>query len=193
MGQLIKTKILNKTKTIHNMATWKIDPSHSDVQFKVKHLMITTVTGQFAKFDATMETTGNDFSTANITFEADVDSISTQNAQRDQHLQAADFFEAATYPKLTFVSKEVKKVDDDSYKVTGDLTIKGNTRPVELNVEFGGEVVDPYGQTKAGFELSGKINRKDFGLTFHATTETGGLLLSDEVRLLASVQMVKQQ
>ncbi|SEA61839.1 Polyisoprenoid-binding protein YceI [Chitinophaga terrae (ex Kim and Jung 2007)] len=175
------------------MATWKIDPSHSDVQFKVKHLMITTVTGQFAKFDATMETTGNDFSTANITFEADVDSISTQNAQRDQHLQAADFFEAATYPKLTFVSKEVKKVDDDSYKVTGDLTIKGNTRPVELNVEFGGEVVDPYGQTKAGFELSGKINRKDFGLTFHATTETGGLLLSDEVRLLASVQMVKQQ
>ncbi|MDQ0105155.1 polyisoprenoid-binding protein YceI [Chitinophaga terrae (ex Kim and Jung 2007)] len=175
------------------MATWKIDPSHSDVQFKVKHLMITTVTGQFAKFDATMETTGNDFSTANITFEADVDSISTQNAQRDQHLQAADFFEAATYPKLTFVSKEVKKVDDDNYKVTGDLTIKGNTRPVELNVEFGGEVVDPYGQTKAGFELSGKINRKDFGLTFHATTETGGLLLSDEVRLLASVQMVKQQ
>jgi polyisoprenoid-binding protein YceI len=174
------------------MATWKIDPSHSDVQFKVKHLMITTVTGQFAKFDATMETTGDDFSTANITFEADVDSISTQNAQRDQHLQAADFFEAATYPKLTFVSKEVKKVDDDNYKVAGDLTIKGNTRPVELNVEFGGEVVDPYGQTKAGFELSGKINRKDFGLTFHATTETGGLLLSDEVRLLASVQMVKQ-
>lgn len=175
------------------MATWKIDASHSDVQFKIKHLMITTVTGQFAKFDATMETTGDDFSAANISFEADVDSISTQNAQRDQHLQAADFFEAGTYPKLTFVSKGVKKVDNENYKVSGDLTIKGNTRPVELDVEFGGEVVDPYGQTKAGFDLSGKINRKDFGLTFHATTETGGLLLSDEVRLLASVQMIKQQ
>ncbi|RFS22528.1 polyisoprenoid-binding protein [Chitinophaga silvatica] len=174
------------------MATWKIDPSHSDVQFKVKHLMITTVTGQFAKFDATMQTADSDFSTANISFEADIDSISTQNTQRDQHLQAADFFEADKFPKLSFVSKEVKKIDDENYKLVGDLTIKGNTKPVELNVEFGGEVVDPYGQTKAGFELSGKINRKDFGLTFNATTETGGILLSDEVRLLASVQMVKQ-
>ncbi|HEY8958843.1 YceI family protein [Chitinophaga sp.] len=175
------------------MTTWKIDPSHSDVQFKIKHLMITTVTGQFAKFDGTMQTVDNDFSTANITFEADINSISTQNAQRDAHLQAADFFEAEKYPKLTFVSKEVKKIDADTFKLVGDLTIRDNTRPVELNVEFGGEVVDPYGQTKAGFELSGKINRKDFGLTFHATTETGGLLLSDEVKLLASVQMVKQQ
>jgi polyisoprenoid-binding protein YceI len=175
------------------MATWKIDPSHSDVQFKVKHLMITTVTGQFAKFDATMDTADGNLSTAKISFEADVDSISTQNEQRDQHLKAADFFESDKYPKLTFVSKEVKKVDDENYKLVGDLTIKGNTKPVELNVEFGGEVVDPYGQTKSGFELSGKINRKDFGLTFHATTETGGILLSDEVRLLASVQMVKQQ
>ncbi|HVI46252.1 MAG TPA: YceI family protein [Chitinophaga sp.] len=175
------------------MTTWKIDASHSDVQFKVKHLMITTVTGQFAKFDATMQTQDNDFSTANITFEADVESISTQNEQRDQHLKAADFFEADKYPKLTFVSKGVKKVDDDNYKLVGDLTIRDNTRQVELNVEFGGEVVDPWGQTKAGFELSGKINRKEFGLTFHATTETGGILLSDEVKLLASVQMIKQQ
>jgi polyisoprenoid-binding protein YceI len=174
------------------MTTWKIDPTHSDVQFKVKHLMITTVTGQFAKFDGTMQTTASDFSDASISFEADINSISTQNAQRDQHLLASDFFEADKYPKLSFVSKEVKKIDDENYKLIGDLTIRDNTRPVELNVEFGGEVVDPYGQTKAGFELSGKINRKDFGLSFHATTETGGLLLSDEVKLLASVQMVKQ-
>ncbi|WP_143304470.1 YceI family protein [Chitinophaga vietnamensis] len=175
------------------MTTWKIDPSHSDVQFKIKHLMITTVTGQFGKFDATMQTNGEDFASANISFEADINSITTQNAQRDQHLLAADFFEADKYPKLTFVSKEVKKVDDENYKLIGDLTIRDNTRPVELAVEFGGEVVDPWGQTKAGFELSGKINRKDFGLTFHATTETGGILLSDDVRLLASVQMIKQQ
>ncbi|NLR64547.1 YceI family protein [Chitinophaga varians] len=174
------------------MTTWKIDPTHSDVQFKVKHLMITTVTGQFGTFDATMQTEGNDFSSANITFSADINSVTTQNAQRDQHLLAGDFFDAAQYPKLQFVSKEVKKIDDETYKLIGDLTIRDNTRPVELNVEFGGEVVDPWGQTKAGFELSGKINRKDFGLTFNATTETGGVLLSDEVKLLASVQMIKQ-
>ena len=174
------------------MTTWKIDPAHSDVQFKVKHLMITTVTGQFAKFDGTMQTAASDFSDASISFEADINSISTQNAQRDQHLLASDFFEADKYPKLSFVSKEVKKIDEENYKLIGDLTIRNNTRPVELNVEFGGEVVDPYGQTKAGFELSGKINRKDFGLSFHATTETGGLLMSDAVKLLASVQMVKQ-
>ncbi|WP_291914306.1 YceI family protein [Chitinophaga sp. CB10] len=175
------------------MTTWKIDPTHSDVQFKVKHLMITTVTGQFGAFDATMQTDGSDFSNAKITFEADVNSITTQNAQRDQHLLQSDFFEAEKYPKLKFVSTEVKKVDDENYKLIGDLTIRDNTRPVELKVEFGGEVVDPWGQTKAGFELSGKINRKDFGLTFHAVTETGGVMLSDEVKLLASVQMVKQQ
>lgn len=174
------------------MTTWKIDPTHSDVQFKVKHLMITTITGQFGTFDATMQTKGDDFSAADISFSADINSISTQNAQRDQHLLAGDFFEADKYPKLQFVSKEVKKIDDENYKVIGDLTIRDNTRPVELKVEFGGEVVDPWGQTKAGFELSGKINRKDFGLTFNATTETGGVLLSDEVKLLASVQMIKQ-
>ncbi|NIG52774.1 YceI family protein [Chitinophaga sp. Cy-1792] len=175
------------------MTTWKIDPSHSDVQFKVKHLMITTVTGQFGTFDATMQTTGNDFTNATISFEADVNSITTQNAQRDQHLLQGDFFEVEKFPKLNFVSKEVKKIDNETYKLIGDLTIRDNTRPVELNVEYGGEVVDPWGQVKAGFELSGKINRKDFGLTFHAVTEAGGVMLSDDVKLLASVQMVKQQ
>ncbi|MFB6455632.1 YceI family protein [Chitinophaga sp. Hz27] len=175
------------------MTTWKIDPSHSDVQFKVKHLMITTVTGQFGTFDATMQTNGDDFSNATISFEADVNSITTQNAQRDQHLLQGDFFEVEKFPKLSFVSKEVKKIDNETYKLIGDLTIRDNTRPVELNVEYGGEVIDPWGQTKAGFELSGKINRKDFGLTFHAVTEAGGVMLSDDVKLLASVQMVKQQ
>jgi polyisoprenoid-binding protein YceI len=174
------------------MTTWKIDPSHSDVLFKVKHLMITTVTGQFSSFDGAMQTAGDDFSNATISFSADIDSISTKNEQRDQHLKSEDFFAAATYPKLIFVSKEVKKIDDDNYKVVGDLTIRNHTHPVELNVEYGGTMVDPYGQTKAGFELSGKINRKDFGLTFTATTETGGIVLSDEVKLLANVQLVKQ-
>ncbi|SEK60696.1 Polyisoprenoid-binding protein YceI [Chitinophaga rupis] len=174
------------------MTTWKIDPAHSEVQFKVKHLMITTVTGQFGSFDATVEAPGEDFSNASIKFETEVASISTKNADRDAHLQAADFFDAANYPKITFVSKEVKKIDDENYKVAGDLTIRGNTKPVELNVEYGGTQKDPWGQTKAGFELSGKINRKDFGLTFHATTDTGGVVLGDDVKLLGSVQFIKQ-
>ncbi|HEU4551842.1 MAG TPA: YceI family protein [Chitinophaga sp.] len=174
------------------MTTWKIDPAHSEVQFKVKHLMITSVTGQFAAFDGTVETSSDDFANANIKFEADVTSISTKNADRDAHLQAADFFDAANHPKITFVSKEVKKLDEENYKVTGDLTIRGNTRPVELSVEYGGTQKDPWGQTKAGFELSGKVSRKDFGLTFNATTETGGVVLGDDVKLLASVQLIKQ-
>jgi len=174
------------------MTTWKIDPTHSEVQFKVKHLMITTVTGGFAKFEGTVQSASDDFSNASITFEADVESISTQNADRDKHLQAPDFFDAAQFPKVRFVSKEVKKINDKNYKVIGDLTIREHTKPVELAVEYGGTQKDPWGQVKAGFELSGKINRKEFGLTFHATTDNGGLLLGDEVKLLASVQIVKQ-
>lgn len=174
------------------MTTWKIDPTHSEVQFKVKHLMISTVTGQFANFEGTVEAASEDFSGASITFEADVDSISTKNADRDQHLKAPDFFDAAQYPKVRFVSKEVKKIDDTNYKVTGDLTIREHTKPVELAVEYGGITKDPWGQVKAGFELSGKINRKEFGLAFHATTDTGGLVLGDEVKLLAAVEVVRQ-
>lgn len=174
------------------MTTWKIDPTHSEVQFKVKHLMISTVTGQFANFEGTVEAASEDFSGASITFEADVDSISTKNADRDQHLKAPDFFDAAQYPKVRFVSKEVKKIDDTNYKVTGDLTIREYTKPVELAVEYGGITKDPWGQVKAGFELSGKINRKEFGLAFHATTDTGGLVLGDEVKLLAAVEVVRQ-
>lgn len=174
------------------MTTWKIDPTHSEVQFKVKHLMISTVTGQFANFEGTVEAASEDFSGASITFEADVDSISTKNADRDQHLKAPDFFDAAQYPKVRFVSKEVKKIDDTNYKVTGELTIREHTKPVELAVEYGGITKDPWGQIKAGFELSGKINRKEFGLAFHATTDTGGLVLGDEVKLLAAVEVVRQ-
>jgi polyisoprenoid-binding protein YceI len=174
------------------MAIWKIDPTHSEVEFKIRHLMITNVTGYFGKYDATVESNNDDFTDAKINFEADVTSISTKNEQRDQHLQAEDFFHAAQYPKITFVSTGVTKVDSDEYKVAGNLTIRGISKPVELAVEFSGIVKDPYGQTKAGFEIKGKINRKDYGLTYDAVTETGGVLLSDEVKLQAGVQLVKQ-
>lgn len=174
------------------MAIWKIDPTHSEVEFKIRHLMITNVTGYFGKYDATVESSNDDFTDAKINFEADVTSISTKNEQRDQHLQAEDFFHAAQYPKITFVSTGVTKINSEEYKVAGNLTIRGISKPVELVVEFSGIVKDPYGQTKAGFEIKGKINRKDYGLTYDAVTETGGVLLSDEVKLQAGVQLVKQ-
>ena len=174
------------------MATFKIDPAHSEIEFKVKHLMITTVTGKFNSFDATMESNEADFSDASISFSADVNSINTSNEQRDGHLKSDDFFNAEQYPTLNFASTGIKKLSESNYELTGDLTIRDVTRTITLAVEYGGTMVDPWGQTKAGFEISGKINRKDFGLKWSATTEAGGVVVSDEVKLQLNVQMVKQ-
>ncbi|MCA6449109.1 MAG: YceI family protein [Chitinophagaceae bacterium] len=174
------------------MSTYKIDAAHSEITFKVKHLMITNVTGSFTKFDATLESSAADFSDAKISFEADIDSISTNNEQRDGHLKSDDFFAAASFPKLSFVSTSFEKLNDSAYLLKGNLTIRGNSKPVELAVEYGGTVTDPYGQVKAGFEIGGKISRKEFGLTWSATTEAGGVVVSDEVKLHLAVQMIKQ-
>ena len=173
------------------MATYKIDPMHSEITFKVKHLMITNVTGSFQQFDATMESNEDDFSDATISFEADVNSISN-NEQRDGHLKGADFFAADEFPKLQFSSTSFTKKSADTYSLKGNLTIKGITKPVELTVEYGGNMTDFYGQNKAGFEITGKINRSDFGLTWSAVTEAGGVVVSEEVKLHLAVQMVKQ-
>jgi polyisoprenoid-binding protein YceI len=174
------------------MSTYKIDAAHSEITFKVKHLMITNVTGSFTKFDATIETEAADFSDAKISFEADTNSISTNNEQRDTHLKSDDFFAAEKFPRLSFTSNSFTKTTDNQYVLTGDLTIRDVTKTVELGVEYGGTVTDPYGQVKAGFEIGGKINRKDFGLTWGAVTEAGGVVVSDEVKLHLNVQMVKQ-
>ncbi len=174
------------------MATYKIDPSHSEVMFKIKHLMITNVTGSFSKFDATMVADKEDFSDATVSFEAEVDSISTNSEQRDGHLKSDDFFAAEKYPKISFVSTGIKKINDEDYKLTGDLTIRDVTKPVTLDVTYGGTMTDFYGQTKAGFEISGKINRKEYGLVWHAVTEAGGIVVSDDVKLNLNVQMIKQ-
>lgn len=174
------------------MSTYKIDAAHSEITFKVKHLMITNVTGSFGTFDATMESEAADFSDAKISFEADVNSITTNNEQRDGHLKSDDFFAADKFPKLTFVSKSFTKKGDDTYTLTGDLTIRDHTKTIDLDVEYGGTVTDPWGQTKAGFEINGKINRKEFGLSWGAVTEAGGVVVSDEVKLHLGVQMVKQ-
>ena len=174
------------------MSTYKIDAAHSEITFKVKHLMITNVTGSFTKFDATMESEAADFSDAKISFEADTDSISTNNEQRDAHLKSDDFFAAEKFPKLTFVSKSFTKKNDEDYLLTGDLTLHGITKTIDLKVEYGGNMTDPWGQAKSGFEINGVINRKDFGLTWGAVTEAGGVVVSDEVKLHLGVQMVKQ-
>ena|ERR1700761_3878836 len=176
------------------MATtkWILDPSHSEVEFKVKHMMISNVSGKFTKFDATLETEGEDFMTAKITFTADIASINTGNEQRDEHLKSAEFFDAGQFPQLKFVATKYENVDDDgSYEVYGDLTIHGVTKSVKLDGEFGGVIKDPWGNTRAGVSVSGKINRKDFGLAWHGVTETGSLIVSDEVRVHANVEFVK--
>ena len=174
------------------MATYKIDPTHSEIKFKVKHLMITNVTGEFKSFDATMEAEKDDFSDAKISFEADIDSINTNQEQRDAHLKSDDFFNAEKFPKLTFISKELEHVSGSDYKLTGDLTIRDITKEITLDVEFGGRMVDFYGQDKVGFELTGKISRNEFGLKWNAVTEAGGVVVSDEIKLQLAAQMVKQ-
>lgn len=175
------------------MATtkWNIDSTHSEVNFKVKHLMISTVTGKFKVFEGQAETDTDGFrSVKNIQFKADVQSVDTNNEQRDEHLKSADFFAAEEHMELVFTAKNF---DVNSDKLEGELTIRNNTRPITLDVELGGVVVDPYGQTKAGLTVSGKISRKEFGLTWDAVTEAGNVVVSDQVKLNAEVQFVKQE
>ncbi len=175
-----------------NKTKWTIDPAHSEMMFKVKHLMITNVKGEFRKFDAQILSNGDDFSDAKITATVDTSSVFTNNTDRDEHLKSTDFFDSEKHGKLHFESTEVKKVDNDNYKLKGDLSMKGKTKEVTLNVEFGGIMKDPQGNEKAGFSLKGKINRKDWGLNWNANLEAGGVLVSDEVRIMIEAQFVKK-
>jgi len=176
------------------MATtlWTIDKTHSEIQFKIRHLMITHVTGSFGRFDATIETTDDNFDTAKINFSAEVDSITTNNEQRDGHLKSADFFEISKYPTLLFVSTKFENISGEEYNLYGDMTFHGVTKNIKLQVEHGGVIKDPWGMTRTGFSIEGKINRKDFGLTWNAATEAGGVVLSEDVKLHANVEFVKQ-
>jgi polyisoprenoid-binding protein YceI len=172
---------------------WALDPTHSEVTFKVKHLMISNVSGAFNTFVVDAETEDEDFTTAKISFTADVDSITTGNEQRDGHLKSPDFFDAANYPKLKFVATKYENVDNDgSYELYGDLTIRDVTKQVKLDVEFGGVIKDPWGNTRAGFAISGKINRKEYGLKWHVVTDTGGFVASDEVSIHVGIELIKQ-
>jgi len=172
---------------MENKSSWAIDPTHSDVTFKIRHMMISTVSGQFEEFSGKIEAENDDFTGANIHFSAKIDSITTKNEDRDNHLKSDDFFNAEKYPELTFQSTSY-----DGSKLVGNLTIRDVTKEVTLNTDFNGVVTDPYGQTKAGFEITGKINRKDFNLTWSAVTEAGKIVVSDEVKLVIDAQFTKQ-
>jgi len=171
---------------------WVIDPTHSEIGFKIKHLMITNVSGKFEDFEAEVQTEGEDFATAWIQAKIKTGSINTNNLQRDEHLRNSDFFEVENHPYILFTSAKVEKVDNDNFLLHGNLTLKGITKPVTLNVEFSGITKDPWGGQRAGFVITGKINRNEFGLSFNAALETGGLVLGEEVKINSEIQLVKQ-
>ena len=170
--------------------TWALDPTHSEVHFKVRHL-VSHVSGQFKQFNATVQTEGDDISTAKVNFSADIDSISTNNEQRDAHLKNADFFDATNHPKLTFESTKMEKVSEEKYKMHGKLTMRGVTKDVALDVEFGGIAPDPWGNTRSGFAVTGKINRKDYGVNF-GISDTGAIMLGEDVSVSANAEFLKQ-
>lgn len=165
---------------------WKIDVAHTEISFKVKHMMISSVTGHFEEFDASIETDNDAFLDAVFVFSAKSASINTKNNDRDNHLKSNDFFNVREYPEITFKSKSF-----DGNRLTGDLTIRDVTRQIVLHVDFNGIAVDPYGQTKAGFEMTGEVNRKDFNLNWSTVTETGSIVVSDSVKLIIDLQFIK--
>lgn len=175
------------------MALWNIDPAHSEVTFKVKHLVISTVTGEFERFDASIEAENGDFSDAKISFEAEVASISTKNDQRDAHLKSSDFFDAERHPKLSFTSTSVRTISDHELQVTGSLTMRGITKEILLDVVYNGTVSGFGGIQVAGFEIRTKLNRFDFGLQWNGVTEAGGIVVSNEVKIEILAEFSKAQ
>ncbi len=166
---------------------WNIDTAHSEISFKVKHMMISTVTGQFEDISASVETENDNFINADFSFKAQIESINTKNKDRDAHLKSDDFFSAEAYPEITFNSKSF-----DGSKLIGDLTIRDITKEISLDVDFNGVAVDPYGQTKAGFEITGNLNRKEFNLTWSAVTEAGSIVVGDTIKLIIDLQFIKE-
>lgn len=172
------------------MTTWNLDKAHSEIEFKVRHMMISSVKGQFHDFDITVDSASEDVVNAGIEVNIQTDSINTKNEQRDQHLKSADFFDVETFQTITFKSTDIKKVADDEFNLTGNLTIRNVTKPVTFQVEFGGTAKDPWGNKKVGYTITGKINREEFGLTWNAVLETGGVMVSEDVKFQADIQFV---
>lgn len=172
---------------------WTFDKVHSKIQFDVAHLVISEVTGQFQDYEGTVLADKADFSDAKIDFSIDVKSINTNDENRDRHLQSADFFDVAKYPKITFKSKSMTEAGKNQYKLTGDLTMHGVTKTVTFDVKYGGTVTDPYGNVKAGFKITGVIDRTDFGLKYNSVLDSGGLLIGEEITITCNVELLKQK
>ena len=172
---------------------WILDPAHSEVQFKVKHLMVSKVTGHFKQFYVTVETQGDDITTAKVHFTADINSISTNNEQRDAHLRSGDFFDVENHPQLSFESDKLEKTGLETYKLHGTLTMRGVSKPITLDVASGGVMQDPWGNTRRGFEITGNLNRMDYGVSYGMVSETGSILLGHEVSIQASAEFVKEK
>ncbi|WP_419868461.1 YceI family protein [Chryseobacterium sp. CT-SW4] len=171
---------------------WAIDPTHSEIGFKVKHMMFTNVSGKFNEVHVAIENEDGHFETSDISFSAEVNSVDTGNAERDNHLRSADFFDVENFPKISFKSTKITKIDEGQFKIAGDLTVKNETKNIVLDAEYSGLMKDPWGNTKAGLSLTGKINRKDFGLSWNAALETGGVLVGEEIKLISEIQLIKQ-
>lgn len=171
---------------------WVADSTHSELGFKIKHLMITNVSGTFNSFEANVQSENEDFSTAQVEVRIKTASINTNNLQRDEHLRNSDFFEVEKYPEILFKSTRIEKLDDETFFLYGDLTIKGITKPIKLNAEYSGVTKDPWGGQRAGFIITGKISRSEWGVAFNAVMETGGVVVSDEVKIHSEIQLVKQ-
>lgn len=173
---------------------WSLDLAHSGIDFKVRHLMIAGVKGSFKIFDASIYTSGKDFSTAEVDLWIDVSSISTGSDKRDEHLKSADFLDAQNYPQITFVSNTIKKNGiDHNHEMWGNLTIKGITKNIQLNLQFGGIQNDPWGIHKAGFTVTGKINRNDWHITWNKAIDNGGLLVGEEIFISCEVELIKAE
>ncbi|MFY9309790.1 MAG: YceI family protein [Bacteroidia bacterium] len=179
-----------ETLTKNDVKVWSVDSTHSSIHFAVKHMVIAQTKGSFADYKLKVESEGDDFSNAKIELEIEVNSINTSMPDRDNHLRSADFFDAEKYPAIKFVSKSMTKVTDEDYKLTGDITIKGITRPIEFNVNYGGQLVDPWGNTRAGFTIEGAIDRFDFGLNWNSLLEAGGAVVGKTVKLQAEIELV---
>jgi len=171
---------------------WVIDPAHSEIAFKVKHLMIVNVKGVFTEYNASIYTTGEDFMTAEVDFWLNPDSLKTNDEKRDQHLRSSDFFDVAHHKEITFRSDTIEKDKDDKYEVWGNLTIKGITKKIKLEVEFGGIQKDPWGNEIAGLTINGKVNRKDWELNWNTVLESGGVLVGDMVTIACEVELKKE-
>lgn len=188
---LLVAAMLMSTAVIAQNTSWNFDKSHSSIGFDIDHLVVSEVNGQFSAFDGTFKSDKEDFSDAKITFKIDVASIDTDNEKRDEHLKSPDFFDAAKYPAIQFEGTIFKKVSEKKYKLKGNLTMRGVTKAVELDVSYGGTITDPWGNKRAGFKLYGSLNRTEFGLTWNNVMEAGGLIVGEEVRITGRFELVQ--